>query len=121
MRVCQGHDFFYKVLKVAIAQEYGVDRSTEEGNKDTDKEKGTEKEKGNEREKEKQKEKHQGEEKEEKKGAEADDHHIPEPLSYCSFLEYVLKRDSWGNKTVLLLFSLIWQIRITVLHSLEQR
>ena len=84
MMVCQNHQFFYDLLKVAIAQEYGA---TKEKTK-TKTKKGT---------------------------VEEDDDQTPGPLSFCSLLEHILKRDSWGDKIVILLFSFIWQIRITIL------
>ena len=86
MMVCQNHKFFYELLKVAIAQEYGA---TKEKTKTKTKTK-----KGN---------------------VEEDDDQTPGPLSFCSLLEHLLKRDSWGDKIVILLFSFIWQIRITIL------
>ena len=49
--------------------------------------------------------------------AEDDDHQTPGPLSFCSLLEHILKRESWGDKIVILLFSFIWQIRITILMT----
>ena len=90
MKVCENHEFFFNLLKVAIAEEYGAARSKTRGKKKKKTDAGT---------------------------AEDDDHQTPGPLSFCSLLEHILKRESWGDKIVILLFSFIWQIRITILMT----
>ena len=91
MKVCENHEFFFNLLKVAIAQEYGSARSKPRGRKKKKTDAAS--------------------------TAEDDDHQTPGPLSFCSLLEHILKRESWGDKIVILLFSFIWQIRITILMT----
>ena len=92
MRVCFEHEFFFKVLKVAIAKEYGAQRLSEE-------------------------EKQEKIEKGELNTDDIADYELPGPFSFCSFLEHIHRRSSWGDKLILLIFSLIWQVRITILMS----
>ena len=80
MMVCQNHQFFYELLKVAIAKGYGATKEKTKTKKGT---------------------------------VEEDDNQTPRPLSFCSLLEHI--RDSWCDQIVILLFSFIWQIRITIL------
>ena len=38
----------------------------------------------------------------------------PGPFSYLTYLEYILKRDSWGDEITLVVLSMVFQLRITV-------
>ena len=38
----------------------------------------------------------------------------PGPFSYLTYLEHVLKRDSWGDEITLVVLSMVFQLRITV-------
>ena len=38
----------------------------------------------------------------------------PGPFSYLTYLEHILKRDSWGDEITLVVLSMIFQLRITV-------
>ena len=38
----------------------------------------------------------------------------PGPFSYLMYLEYILKRDSWGDEITLVVLSMVFQLRITV-------
>ena len=38
----------------------------------------------------------------------------PGPFSYLMYLEHILKRDSWGNEITLVILSMVFQLRITV-------
>jgi len=92
MRVCLEHEFFFKVLKVALAEEYGQEKIS-------------------------QQEKEEKIKRGELNATDIEDYELPGPFSFCSFLEHIHKRSSWGDKIILLMFSLIWQIRITILRA----
>ena len=38
----------------------------------------------------------------------------PGPFSYLTYLEHILKRDSWGDEITLVVLSMVFQLRITV-------
>ena len=38
----------------------------------------------------------------------------PGPFSYLTYLEHILKRDSWGDEITLVILSMVFQLRITV-------
>ena len=38
----------------------------------------------------------------------------PGPFSYLTYLEHILKRDSWGNEIMLVVLSMVFQLRITI-------
>ena len=38
----------------------------------------------------------------------------PGPFSYLTYLEHILKRDSWGDEIMLVILSMVFQLRITV-------
>ena len=38
----------------------------------------------------------------------------PGPFSYLTYLEYILKCDSWGDEITLVVLSMVFQLRITV-------
>ena len=38
----------------------------------------------------------------------------PGPFSYLMYLEHILKHDSWGDEKTLVVFSMVFQLRITV-------
>ena len=42
---------------------------------------------------------------------------LPGPFSLVSFCEYILKPGAWGDEHMLHLVSLLWQLRITILHA----
>ena len=38
----------------------------------------------------------------------------PGPFSYLMYLEHILKRDSWGDEITLVVLSMVFQLRITI-------
>ena len=38
----------------------------------------------------------------------------PGPFSYLTYLEHILKHDSWGDEIMLVILSMVFQLRITV-------
>ena len=38
----------------------------------------------------------------------------PGPFSYLTYLEHILKRDSWGDEITLVILSMVFQLRITI-------
>ena len=38
----------------------------------------------------------------------------PGPFSYLTYLEHILKRDSWGDEITLVVLSMVFQLHITV-------
>ena len=56
------------------------------------------------------------------KPSEIDDQESPGPFSFCTYLEYLLLSHTWGDYAVLLIVSMMWQVKITVVlaESLHQ-
>ena len=38
----------------------------------------------------------------------------PGPFSYLTYLKHILKRDSWGDEIMLVILSMVFQLRITI-------
>ena len=52
---------------------------------------------------------------------EIDDQDSPGPFSFVSYLEYLLKPNTWGDHSTILILSLMWQVKITVVTAETQK
>ena len=90
--LCHHHEFFYGYLSHAIGMTYGHDRLAPDVLQDRIK----------------------------KKAIFADDlrdQRLPGPLSFIDWVKMVLEESAYGDDLVILVMSLIWQIKITVLYA----
>ena len=91
-RVCLAHDFFFKVLRLAIAETYGFTKYTAE-------------EKVKLKKKKKWTEQMQLE----------DD--LPGPFSFKSYILYMSRPGNWGDEIMAVVFSLMTQCSVTILDG----
>ena len=90
--LCHHHDFFFGYLSHAIGMTCGHDRLAPEVLQDRIK----------------------------KKSIAADelrDQRLPGPLSFIDWVKMVLEESTYGDELVILVMSLIWQMKITVLYA----
>ena len=52
---------------------------------------------------------------------ELDDQDSPGPFSFVSYLEYLLEPNTWGDHGTILILSLMWQVKITVITAETQK
>ena len=52
---------------------------------------------------------------------EIDDQDSPGPFSFVSYLEYLLKPNTWGDHSTILILSMMWQVKITVVTAETQK
>ena len=91
MVMVENAEYFFDKLKGAIAGQYGAIRLTQSEYKQKCKD-------GN------------------ITDYERETYNEPGPFSYIKYLEYMLKRDSWGDELMLLVLGMVFQIRITMLN-----
>ena len=51
---------------------------------------------------------------------EEDDYLAPGPFSYATYLKYMLENDTWGDQSMVCVFSMMWQLPITVVYAEDQ-
>ena len=92
MFLVENADFFYPMLEVTIRGTYGGKRLTREAYLQKTKD-GT------------------------ITPVEEMEYNYPGPFSYASYLKYMLLESSWGDEVILCVVSMMWQLKITVLHA----
>ena len=89
-------EFFFKALNFHIRSQYGIDRLTPEeyAQKVADKTITQQ---------------------------ELDDQDSPGPFSFVGYLEYMLEPKTWGDHGTILILSLMWQVKVTIITAETQK
>ena len=95
-RVTEHPEFFYKALYLHIRSQYGIDRlSPEEYAQKVEDKTITQQE--------------------------LDDQDQPGLFSFVGYLEYMLEPQTWGDHGSILILSLMWQVKITIITAETQK
>ena len=52
---------------------------------------------------------------------EIDDQDSPGPFSFVTYLEYLLKPNTWGDHSTIMILSMMWQVKITVVNAEDHK